>query len=364
MELEREDNINILNELNLFLKLEFIDLIHISSPGSSGSRVYLFKSRIHEKLYALKYVKNNRISLKEEEKRHDLLQKYLPKHIPSVIYNTVVNDYQIMISECPGTNNLYNEILYGMRPHTTLQSIWNDVLESIGDMWITSKRECFLEEKNPRNFDSRFERIKNGLLNYKFQNDFILRDYQHLTIQVNGMDYCSINELFSYLQHINYPDFSVFCHGDPQPTNIILSKNSQWYLVDWEWTGCGHDWRMMFAHLYGWWGTRLVYLQDTPTIRIYKDRIIIDFEEYVPDYISDYQKYTFRLFDKMSNKKSRREDIKNINKYLSLLYLGDIRFLQIWERDDYALQLLAKAISVINLNNKTQKGKDVYYILQ
>ena len=38
---------------------------------------------------------------------------------------------------------------------------------------------------------------------------------------------------------------------------MLVDEEGRWYLIDWEWAGDHHDWRMMLSHLVGSW-----YVQD------------------------------------------------------------------------------------------------------
>ena len=115
----------------------------------------------------------------------------------------------------------------------------------------------------------------------------------------------------------------VACHGDPHPGNIIIQDN-QWYWVDFEWVGGNHDWRMMLAHILGWWDchfSNISFLEFSDT----KKSTIISIKSYLPDHIVELKALARNLFLTMSE--NHEEDFYTINIYLMLLFLGHIRFL-------------------------------------
>ena len=363
MDYIKNEKSDLLKEIQELINMQFLNIKQLPKSGSSGNKIYLFDFKNNDKMYALKIAQISRVLLCEEKKRNQLLKKYLPKHVPSVIFCKTVSNHQIMISECPGEYTLHNAIVYGIKPHSELLNIWVDILDEIYELWRNSKIESFSQKNNLRNYQDRFNRIKDGVLNYKFISEGItLQNYSDYIIQVNGTDYCSLTELFDYLENMDEPSFSVFCHGDVQPTNIVISEDNNWYFVDWEWVGNGYDWRMMFAHIFGWWGTRMTNMKSNPTIKIQNQRIVIEIDEIISDFIYEYQTIAISLFHKMTDKNSIRTDIRAINKYLSLLYLGDIRFLHIWNREHCGALLLSNAVRVISANKTINKKNDIYYI--
>lgn len=342
-------------------------LLYISGPGSSPSKVYMFKDDSN-RMYAVKICDINisRVSLYDEAKNIEFLKPFLNKHLPKIIYIGRYKNLEIMVSECFGVDSFFSSYSLNKKPLHFYLDIWSNVLLEIMNMWKNSKNYAYDSNLNPRNNINRIMRIKNGVLNTEY-NGYNLNSIKHLKIVVNGVEYLSLEDIFSEINKITDPDFGVTCHGDPQPSNIIISENdSNWYLVDWEWSGKNHDYRLMFSHLYGWWGTRLLNLKEFSSFKVKNGKLIINYDIIKNEEITEFQSIALKMlrenFDLTDN------NINDINRFLALLYLGDARFLNIWGRFDYLPVLIgeaAKTISYIKdkkvqINKNFTIGDDVY----
>lgn len=329
---------------------------NVCGSGSSSSKVYLFKSE-NNKMYAVKIcnVNMSRVSLHAEAKNISLLEPFLNHHLPHVIYVGRYKNLELMISECLGIDSFFSSYISNKKPLCFYLNIWESFLLEIINMWKNSMSYDYDPNLNPRNTINRIKRIKTSLLNTKY-NGYNIEFLKHLKIEINGVNYSSLEEVFDEFDKIGNPGFGVTCHGDPQPSNIIISNdnnnNNNWYLVDWEWSGKNHDYRLMFSHLYGWWGTRLLNLKDYATFEVRDGKLVINYEIIENDEITEFQNISLNMlkgnFDLSIN------DIDDINRFLSLLYFGDVRFLNIWGRLDYLPILIGEAVKTICfINDKT-----------
>lgn len=321
--------------------------LYVSGPGSSSSKVYMFKDE-NNKMYAVKICDINisRVSLYKEVENMNALQDYLGKYLPKIIYVGKYNNFEIMISQCFGIDNFYSSLITGKKTKQFYYDIWEKVLTQIMSMWKNSKDNNYNKKLNPRNNEARIKRIENGVFNSKY-NGYIINSIKEFKVVVNGVEYMSLKEAFEEVRNITNPRFGVTCHGDPQPSNIIISdKENSWYLVDWEWSGKNHDYRLMFSHLYGWWPTRMSFLEEKPNFIVKDNKIFITYEMNNSKLIKKFQEISQEMFEKYFD--ISKVDADDINRFLALLYLGDIRFLDIWGREDYFPLLIGEAIKTLS----------------
>lgn len=327
-------------------------LLYVSSPGSSPSKVYMLRDELG-KMYAVNICDINisRVSLYDEVKNIEFIKPFLVEHLPKIIYVGRYKNLEIMISECLGVDSFFNSFSTNKKPIEFYLDIWNNVLLEVMRMWKNSIDYNYNSNLNPRNNNARLKRIKTGVMNSEY-NGYKLYSLKKLKIKVNGVMCLSLEEIFDEISKISEVEFGVTCHGDPQPSNIIISKDyDNWYLVDWEWSGKNHDYRLMFSHLYGWWATRLTNVKRFPMFKVMNNEIIIEYDLIDNDVVFEFQNMGKNmLFDKFN---IGEKDIDNINRFLALLYLGDIRFLNIWGRIDYLPVLIGEAVKTISyIKNK------------
>jgi thiamine kinase-like enzyme len=168
-----------------------------------------------------------------------------------VLWCQIVDGFEVMISECVGVQTLHHLIINSSLPHDRLLVVWKDVVETLVHVWKTSQHK-FQEALCPRFFPDRIRRIREGLYS-TVVGDVRLSECWNMPIIINNKEYLSVSESLDKINQVGKPTMGVVCHGDPQPSNIIVGDDDSWYCVDWEWSGPHHDWRMMLAHLFGWW---------------------------------------------------------------------------------------------------------------
>jgi thiamine kinase-like enzyme len=324
-----------------------LELVLLSSPGSSGARVSIFRHLRTGNLFAVKCASNSRISLQNEISRREHLVPHFREHLPHVLSCQIVEDYEVMISECRGINTLHQIIMRSEWPHERTLGIWNDIAQSLLSMW--HKTTCRYEPAlNPRNFAARLERIENGLKPVTI-GDFCISKIWDSPVRVNNVQYPSLGETINEIKKIEHPSIGVFCHGDPQPSNFTVDDEGRWNCIDWEWSGGPHDWRMMLAHLYGWWPTRCLSLMTEPAVRMSAGELILEHDAFIPSHLHAYQNVTRDLFYSMATTSSEQSRAtRDINRYLAALYLGEIRFLALWGREAFAVPMLAQAVAVVH----------------
>lgn len=323
------------------------ELVFLSPPGSSSAKISIFRCSRTSSLYAVKCIATgSRVSLIDEIERRKILIPYLRNHLPRVLWYQVMNGFEVMISECGGMHTLHHLVVSSDMPHSYLLAVWEDVVKSLVRMWKSSQHQ-FQESLCPRFFPARLRRIRNGVSS-ALVSGISLADCWDLPVVINGKEYFSISESFEEIARIGKPTSGVVCHGDPQPSNIVVNENGTWYFVDWEWSGLHHDWRMMLAHLYGWWSTRCAVLISEPAVRVNQNRLIIEHNTFVPDYLKSYQDVALSAASAMFGGFPDKETSSDINRFLAALYFGELRFLSLWGRETFAASMLAQAVVTAN----------------
>ncbi len=321
----------------------------VSTPGSSQSRVYIFRNS--NNLVAVKVSRNDinrRVTLEDEVKNRKAILDFLPHHTAKVYWLGKYDKHDILIYECIGEATLHSEYMQRNIAANELRKIWFDVVEKVTDMWASSMVPATAQTKFARNYEERLFRISEGLKSLPVgDNDATLFDYYYLPVTVNGEKTISVAEMLDRFRAYIKPEFTVTCHGDPQPSNVIINpQNLEWNLIDWEWSGTGHDWRMMAAHLYGWWKTRTVSFADTPSLRVSDSGIAINYDLDSSGFCEEMDIVVKRLNDQFGLKKNVN-DREAFELFIALLLIGEIRFTHIWRRENHTPYLLGEALRVL-----------------
>ena len=324
-----------------------LELVLLSSPVSSGARVSIFRHSRTEKLFAVKCANESRVSLKHEIARREHLKPYFEGHLPQVLMFQVIDGYEVMISECRGLNTLHQLIVQSELPHEYMLNIWEDISAKLLNMW--QKTRCdYQPEMNPRNFSARMQRIEDGVQKIELLGTS-LEQLWDLPTKINGIMHPSLANTFREIYKIQAPDFGVMCHGDPQPSNFIVDQNGHWNCIDWEWAGGPHDWRMIMAHLHGWWTTRCLALTKDPSVKVSEGVLELEYSAFVPEHLIRYQNVSISLLKSMvPTVEERVSAINDVNRYLAVLYLGEVRFLPLWGRNAFTVPMLAQAVMTVS----------------
>jgi aminoglycoside phosphotransferase len=331
--------------LSLFLKSRTsTELVALCSPGSSGSRVSIFRHTTSGKRFAVKCVKDARVSLIEELARRELLVPYLKEHLPEVLSVQVMDGFEVMISECMGLQTLHQMLLTGNVPQSQLLSIWKSVLASLLSTWSSSSSVDFQEDLCPRYMPARVGRIRDAILDRTIQG-VSLGDHWNDPVFVNGAEYPSISDCFDDIARLDKPRVAVVCHGDPQPSNIVVGESGDWYFVDWEWSGRHQDWRMMASHLLGWWTSRYLILSSEATIRHVPGKgLELNFDAALPSHLAQFQEEVWSSLNQESPEQLTDAVRADVRRMLAVLFFGELRFLSIWGREAFAVPMLAHAV--------------------
>lgn len=326
----------------MFREQDDPELVLISFPGSSGARVSIFRHSRTDSLYAVKCVKSSRVSLVDEIARKEILMPYLRDHLPRVLWCQMVDGFEVMISECAGVHTLHHLIITSDVPHSRLLAVWKDVVETFVHTWKTSQHQ-FQEALCPRFFPARLQRIKDSVRSAVI-GDVQLSECWNMPIVINGNEYSTLSESLEKIAQVGKPATGVVCHGDPQPSNIVVGEGGTWYCVDWEWAGPHQDWRMMLTHLYGWWSSRCIVLTSESKVRVAQNRLEVEHSTFIPAHLRPYQDIALSAASMMSDGFPDKGTVRDINRFLAALYFGEMRFLGLWGREAFAASMLAQAV--------------------
>ena len=309
--------------------------------GSSGNIVLIVKAS-NQKNWAIKAAQSSRVSLADEYAHYCFYRQINEKWCPKNVFYEKCDRFEMLLSECAGLYTL-GEKLRETKDLSQFCKKWEEMLKEIMTIWKRTNNKPYFPCGNPRNFEKRVNGICEGVYSATL-NNVKLRDVLNLPLIINSQPLCTIKELIDYVSNINPPMFAITSHGDIHPDNIIVSANNEWSLVDWEWTGDGHDWRMMSVHLFGWWVINLTDFQV--------NHVDISDRYLKIDYAFG-NTIRYRCFQDLVKTmlveeitEEYKKDKTALNQFLSLLYLGEIRFCK--EKAKTVPVLLAIAAEVMS----------------
>lgn len=317
------------------------ELVLLTLPGSSGSRVVIFRNAHTGHFYAVKCASEPRVSMKKEATNRDSLAHFMPNRVPSVLWEGEIEGRSVLVSECAGLGTLHSLILNGDVPLDELSAVWSEFLTELRVMWRVSRCGGFDEGAAPRPYVARLERVKNGVLGCRI-GSVNLSGCWTMPILVNGAQCPSLAESFASLARMGAPSYSVTCHGDPQPNNIVVGSEG-WKCIDWEWSGPGHDWRMLASHLYGWWPSRCQVLLSSAHAEVRSGQLIINFDAELPSHLHPFQRLSEKAIRAEATDANEARWTADVNRYLATLYFGETRFLNIWGRAAFAAVQIGQA---------------------
>ena len=339
------------------LGVDSCSLEKISDPGSSKSRVYLYS--LGSKLVAAKVtpINNDYRDPRLEPRNRLAIAPLLGDKTAEIYWHGTVGSYYVMLYECVGVNSLHNAIQASTEDTMDLFNVWKESLQMLASMWQQTRKKVTKTTQFARNYDARFARIVTGLKAHAIASNqsTLLGVYLDYKVDVNGDMYPSFSRMLEKLERQDMPTHTVVCHGDPQPSNIIIDKQkTTWQFIDWEWSQSGHDWRMMAAHMYGWWLTRYVSFEKHPKILLDHTLKTI----FITYAVKSDKKRELFLSGTMATLRNEAgllegsSDYMAFQKYLSLLALGEVRFLPIWKTTENAPYLLGLAVQLAHASIK------------
>jgi hypothetical protein len=224
-------------------------LLRVIRSGTSGATVYLLRQP-DGRTVAAKVARAPRVDAPAQAARRRLIAPRLGPHLPEVLVAEHGHGQDLLVTACPAVHTL-QDLIDRHGPTPPLRAIWHEVVSALAAQWHDTARPGFAPDLATRDHRRRCQRGCQGL------DASLTAVYgppaRWQRIIVNGVDHGPWAAIAGCLLALGRPAFHVTCHGDPHAGNVLVDERNRWYLVDWEWTGDHHDWRMMVSHLVGSW---------------------------------------------------------------------------------------------------------------
>lgn len=310
--------------------------------GTSGADVYLLRQPDNSTV-AAKVTRYARVPASVQERRRDLLARHLPDRTPPVLATASQADLDVLVTTAPSTQTLDDAVdQHGVTAQ--LATVWTDVVDTLVNLWQRTATPSFDPALATRNHELRLSRGRQGLA-YALAGD--VAPESHVT--VNGDDYGTWADLITHLTNLGTPAVHVTCHGDPHAGNVLLDPDGKWYLIDWEWSGEYHDWRMMASHLVGGWYIRDLIETATGTLTRAPSCLTIDCAAGDLPRLRQLGQPAATAFARMGG---TEQDLADVARHLALLLLREIPRAVQHQRSWLVAPLLGECIRLLAGNAK------------
>ncbi|MGA3525277.1 phosphotransferase family protein [Melissospora conviva] len=295
-------------------------LLRTIRSGTSGARVFLLRQPGGSTV-ATKVTRNPRVSSSVQAQRHALMTKHFASHTPAVLGTAAEAGLDVIVTAAPAVWSL-DEAIDRLGPTPELYAAWRDVVAALVTVWRSTARPGFDPAHATRNHDLRCRRGLQGL------EDALTTDLQPpsgwLSLVINGSDMGSWARAFERLLGVGRPDFRVTCHGDPHAGNVLVAHDGTWHLVDWEWSGEHHDWRMMVSHLIGSWYVRDLLDHASGTVTAGPDGLVLDYVIGKSPRLRRFGDPAAEAYRRMTTPTHTEQDLSDVARYVALLLLREI----------------------------------------
>lgn len=288
--------------------------------GSSGAAVHIIEYSNGRRI-AVKVATTPRVTaIQQREARRDILPLF-GRRLPDVLFAGSCTGRDVLIAECPSVRTLADEVA-AHGPTDRLMGTWCDITATLTRVWSESAQPGFSSDRATR---SHLRRLHRGVAGLEFASRAVhvpLLATQR--VRVNGKTCDSWNAAHGVLGALRPPIVRVACHGDPQPANILVDAVYQWYLIDWEWSGRHHDWRMMISHLIGWWYVNDILRRSHGDITMTAARLDLAYEPPDIQAIRPWAHPVATAFNAMTDAHRDERDLSAVALHTALLLLREI----------------------------------------
>jgi len=310
--------------------------------GSSGATVTILR-RTDGMYVAVKTARSPRVSAVRQAERRAAIVRFLGPRLPRVLFAGSLGARDTLVTECPSPRTLADA---AMTEATTASAVvaWEEVVSTLCDVWISSAREGFDERRATRNHQHRSQRAAGELV--AACRALGITAPTSRRVIVSGTDLGTIGTALDSVRRLPLPRITVACHGDPQPRNVLLDADHGWHLIDWEWSGLVHDWRMMLSHVIGWWYIDALSAESVVVTDLQAAHSTLTVS-YEPPFVADLAPWTtpaVTAFSRMSSPDRDELDVAGLTLHLAMLLLREFPRTVAAGRTGPALVLLCEAM--------------------
>lgn len=310
--------------------------------GSSGAEVHIFDCA-DGSCAAVKVAASPRVSALRQEAARAQIAPFFGERLPRVLYAGRHQDNDVLITECPAPQT-FADAACDHGPTPDLLATWTQIVDQLVTVWQQSTQPGYEPDNATRNHQRRLHRAIDGLT-HAFDTLGTELSVRHRFI-VNGADLGTCAQLQRRLAALPPPTFRVACLGDPQPTNVLLTPQLHWYLIDWEWAGHHHDWRMMASHLLGWWFVEDILAHTRGTVTTRDDHVTLDYPPPDLTAVRPWLARPTRAFHAMTTRRGHDRDHVALCLHMAMLLLREIP--RTTARDSHQLApLLGEALRLV-----------------
>jgi len=318
-------------------------VVRIVRTGSSGATVRIVE-RPDGSQVAVKTARNPRVSATAQARARATIEPFIGDRLPAVLFAGTDGVTDVLIAECPSPTTLADVVAEG-HAAPTITAVWDEITVALTEVWTASARPGYAHDLATRNHKRRLARAVEGL---QFAARFLDMPVAQLqSIVANDVAYGSWQSAHDRLRALPLPGVHVACQGDPQPRNILLSENLRWHLIDWEWSGLHHDWRMLISHLIGWWYVDRLASGGSGQISSTLRGVALTYEAPAPTPAA-WAAPVVRAFNTMTGSARRDHDLAALCLHTALLLLREIPRAIRQRRQHVISPLLGEAMRLID----------------
>jgi hypothetical protein len=313
-------------------------LLRAIRSGSSGATVYLLQQP-DGRTVATKICRTPRVDARAQAQRRHVIAGHLGTHLPRI----VAADRDVLVTECPAVHTLA-ELINDCGPAPALRAIWIDVVTVLTGLWRSTAVRGFVPRRATRNHELRCQRGIQGLNRLLAQLHPSLPALDALTVNGTRGSWATVTQR---LVSLGQPAFRVTCHGDPHAGNVLVDPPDRWYLIDWEWTGNHHDWRMMASHLVGSWYVQDLLATGTGTAARHGTGLVLDYTVAATPLLDALGGVAGPAFRVLTTPDRWYQDLEDIARHTALLLLREIPRAVRAGRFDQVAPLLGECVKLV-----------------
>ncbi|GAB4087310.1 hypothetical protein GCM10028784_39400 [Myceligenerans cantabricum] len=319
-------------------------VLRVIRTGSSGATVTIVQQDDGQ-LVAIKTAQTPRVSAQRQAAARDAVAPYFAGRLPEVLFAASDRGTDVLVTRCPSTTTFADAVTEDSGRAETHLGVWEDFVTHLRRVWTASSRPGFNPRLATRNHELRWQRARDGLDMAGQSLGFPNGAWRHLV--VNDSDHGSLQSVLGRLADMPAPSMHVTCQGDPQPRNVLLDDAGRWHLVDWEWAGDHHDWRMLVSHLIGWWYVEKLLNQARGSSIPTGPALLLDYQQPDTADIAAWIPTVVETFHAMTDNE-HHDDLRALSAHLSMLLIREIPRAVAQGRTHLFAPLLGEAVRLVD----------------